>query len=395
MEEGKQVGPVHARATAEPEAPPPREPWSQTDARIVHGIDLTWRLFLAAIAGLFGSLLLYMPLAITHAAVRKSLDAKDGADSWSTLVLLPVACTMIAFAYGQVLQVWEVGGDQAFDQRLWARLSGEERAAWRLQMRRKGWRTFRAWTGLNVAAFCIFGSRFHVELAGRPQALGVVAAIAVFAALTLYGYFRPMPRMREDSDASVSQGRWTVIGEWADTRSAVFAFMAAAALFGAAVWLFTIRAGRIDVFTAGLLGALILWEGIRDLREARRTRGMRRPELDIVRAGERPLVLACVVRFPGPLKDRNVRAPVVARFRAIEVYNKGQRSSRPWAEVSAPVQVSHDGLEGRFQLALGTADMMPYALSVWEITIERGGRRNRLVFSVPNEVIFPESYPAA
>ena len=63
--------------------------------------------------------------------------------------------------------------------------------------------------------------------------------------------------------------------------------------------------------------------------------------------------------------------------------------------VEDAVQLSADGREGRFQLVLGTPSTVPYALSAWEITIERGAGGNRLTFQVPDKVIFAESYPAA
>lgn len=383
--------------TTEPE----RVPFSVRDAQIMHGMDLVWRLLIGFIAALLGGLFLYLLLSEAPKIAARGTFGKDSRYLFGLMGLL--GPLFLAFAAGQVLQLIWVGGDQGFDERLWARMTPRERGLWRLRESASGRWTFRLFVLLALAAFLyadaiLWRVLWRDALSGdwlpAAAALLVTGGAAALAAWAFRGRSRPASA-RPDS-VWVSEGRW--VQELRGTTLAEAGMALALGVFAlgvSALQRLTKDPDASSMMWSGVVALVFaVWLGIAAVRDRRHAP----TRLEIVRETDRPLVLACAVTLP-LAADEVARGDWLARLVASTArsptINADYRWLR-WLDLTAPVGVARGTSTLRFTFRLDMPKDMPYQPPTWMMRIEdRSGRRKAVTFVLPWQIVFPEEYPAA
>lgn len=381
---------------------PERVPWSVRDARIVHGVDLVWRGILGLIAGLLGAVFFFAALtAAPDVAVKGAFTRGEALTYYLAAV---VGAGMLAFAAGQVLQIFFVGGDQGYDQRLWARMSSRERGLWQLRETGSGRMTFRLFVALALGA-TLYLDAFFARVLWRDAfagswlpLVGVLAVTAAAAALVVFA-FRPKFRQTGPEAGSnwVSSGRWvTDLRRNAFVEPLLFLGVGAtaAAFSGFVLWF---KPNDFEMTGMAICGTGLALFGAWQLYGTVKGRHGRPFRIEIVRETDRPLVLACKVTLP--LAPEEVAAEDwLARFAAYRGRNVPLYTDKDWArwiDLTAAVGVVKGTSDVRFTFRIDVPRDMPYYPPTWMIRLEsRASRREPYEFILPEQIVFTEEYPA-
>lgn len=380
-----------------PDAPP--EPWSQRDANIVHGIDLGWRLLLGFIAGLLGLVFIAITLSAIHGVVSKP-RLPDGMQVVGLIGAIVLGALFLSFAAGQVMRLSWIGGDQGFDERLWARMTTRERGLWQLRGHGSAIWTFRIWTGVSLALLLYLDVRLWGLLRqaadGRWQEPTAAAGATVVMGYLAYRAFaaRYVPA-HETAPAAVSQGRWVLKAGWPTRAGALFFLLLALGFLAhaAIAWLAD-PTDYIGPATSGVIGLFFLHGATTEFRDALRSRRLGRPELEVVRKLDRPLLLACAVTLPATARDAT-RFAWTASFEAYSGRNGSRSRYSRWLEAHAAVRVTPGTNTGHFTLSIDMPETVPYPHSAWVIRIQSDERGAETIeFLLPQDLVFTEDYPA-
>jgi hypothetical protein len=383
---------------------PERVPWAVRDARITHGIDLVWRGMLGVVAGLLGAIFFFAALKAAPDVPAKG-DFHRGA-ALSYYLAAVVGAGMLAFAWGQVLQLCFVGGDQGYDQRLWARMSSRERGLWRLRETGSGRMTFRLFVALSLGA-TLYLDAFFARVLWRDALAGDwlpgAGALAISAAAVALAVFAFRPKFRptgsEQGSSWVSEGRWvTDLRRNAFVEPLLFLGVGgAAATFSAFVLWF--KPGDDEMTGMAVSGAVLGLAGAWQLYGAVKGKRGRPFRIEIVRQTDKPLVLACKVTLP--LSPEEVAAgDWLARFAAYRGYRNltlyTDKAYLRWIDVTAAAAAIKGTSDVTFTFRIDVPRDMPYQPPLWVVRLEsRAGRREPYEFYLPQQIVFTEEYPAA
>jgi hypothetical protein len=377
---------------------PPKPSWNQRDARIVHGIDLAFRGLAGLVAALLGGLIATGLMTFPQAR----LDA-DGplATVIGTYPGAWLGAGLLAFAGGQLLQLFFVGGDQYYDQRLWETMSPAERGAWRMRERDAGRRTWRLFILLAIAATVVVDLRvarvpWRGEGAMAALLLAVGANLAV-AALAVFGWAL-RGRTQDAPAVPVSDGRWAIetrddprVGPWIGLLFGTL--MAASYGMDAARGRPADRMVEIVLCAAGV--AIVLGSAGQWFRVRQRARPRRR--LEITRKTDVPLYLECKAALP--LSPRELRARTwLARLAAYEtrVMLRTDETWQRWLDLTATVHVEPATGKLVFGFALPPLRDLPSQALAWRLQLEHPpSPRPLFEFDLPPEVVFPEEFAAS
>lgn len=386
---------------------PEKMTWNQRDAQIMHGVDLLWRALLGLVAGLLGVLFVFAALDSTAEVVHRNGLAKTVAMGF---LIAWVAATLLAFAVGQALQLFYVGGDQAYDQRLWSRMTPQERGRWTESENSAAIMTFRLFV-LLVGTLTLFVDVAITRNAWRGDGVwGAILATLVAnlaAAGLLLWHFRLLPRLRMPPRrapiAWVSEGRWRV-EVVDDTRGLAFLYLLAGGIGTAYCgWPVLIGEARDDD-----LAALAFW-GVASLVTLlgavwvlARPPARREPIrwLEITRPTDTPLALECRACFPikGPGQPAT---EWIARLAAYYSYSHALRdrystSWARWFDAPTPARFDPGTGEWRFSFRLQIPGDPPADRLTWKVQIERPGEPNPVcTFDLPERVVYPEETAVA